>query len=93
MKSVGSPVFGFIRRVWNNPFPKPVRFNVLRNCLGIIISVSTLAMSRGALVPLTVVNGGIVDGVVTGTVSVVEPTTVAADGESDRGMGFGGGSV
>mmetsp|Transcript_64449 Transcript_64449/g.153820 ORF Transcript_64449/g.153820 Transcript_64449/m.153820 type:complete len:207 (-) Transcript_64449:1466-2086(-) len=39
--------------------PKPVRLIVLRNCLGMIMSVSTFCMSRGAGTPFNVVNFGI----------------------------------
>mmetsp|Transcript_63643 Transcript_63643/g.164251 ORF Transcript_63643/g.164251 Transcript_63643/m.164251 type:complete len:204 (+) Transcript_63643:518-1129(+) len=38
--------------------PRPVRLIVLRNCFGMIMSVSTFCMSKGATVPLSVVNLG-----------------------------------
>ena len=44
---------------WNRPFDRPVRVVVFRNCLGMIMSVSTFDISlpfsmRGAAVPVRV---------------------------------------
>ncbi len=42
---------------WNRNGPNPVRSMRLRNCLGMIWSVSTLARGSGTMVPVTTVTG------------------------------------
>src|SRR3954454_20674874 len=40
----------------NRPLPSPVRLMVLRYCLGMIMSVSTLIIFKGAATPSSLVN-------------------------------------
>src|SRR6478609_3236362 len=40
----------------NSPLPRPVRLMVFRYCFGMIMSVSTLMIFRGAATPSSVVN-------------------------------------
>ncbi len=46
-----------VKRISSNRFaPRPVRRIVFRNCLGMIMSVSTLINGMGAAMPVRVVN-------------------------------------
>src|SRR4051812_12762600 len=56
-KSGFSDPSGRVRISKNSAEPKPVRLVVLRNCLGIIMSVSTLTIGSGAATPESVVKG------------------------------------
>src|ERR1700761_6576139 len=53
------PVFGSYRHAWKRALPSPDRLIVLRNCFGMIASVSTFAISIGAAMPFSTVNFGI----------------------------------
>ena len=55
-KSGFSEPSSFKRMSRNRPRASPVRSTVLRNCLGMIMSVSTLIMGKGAATPVRVVN-------------------------------------
>src|SRR5690348_4749358 len=47
---------GLVRISWKSALPRPVRAVVFRNCFGMIMSVSTLIMGRGAATAVSVVN-------------------------------------
>src|SRR5262245_25081507 len=48
---------GFVRCSKNSAEPSPVRLIVFRNCLGMIMSVSTLTIGSGAATPERVLKG------------------------------------
>ncbi len=56
-KSGRSPPDGSKRKPWNVPSASPLRSTPLRNCLGMITSVSILADGSGAAIPVTIENG------------------------------------
>src|SRR3546814_2450492 len=57
MKNAGTGVpSGVWRSSKNRPFARPVRSTVFRNCLGMIMSVSTLIIGSGAATAVSVVN-------------------------------------
>ena len=53
-----SPVLTSYRIGQNKAAPRPVRSRVLRNCLGMILSVSMFDSVKGAATPLTMLNFG-----------------------------------
>src|SRR5208282_4011236 len=55
-KSLFSVPSGFSFQSTNSPLPIPARTTALRNCLGMIWSVSTLARSSGATIPVKFLN-------------------------------------
>ena len=73
----------------NRADPSPVLLSVLRNCLGMRRSVSTLGMERGAAIPLRMVKEGIPEATTGGVVMDSMGVTLEA-AALERGAGAGG---